>query len=109
MQRLASVFALSLIALSVQGAAPPKSSTAQPIDIRNFHFEPARLVVPIGTTVTWTNRDEEPHVVTSVGSGFRSSPALDTNDHYSATFRKPGTYAYFCSIHPQMTGTIVVR
>ena len=65
--------------------------------------------MPIGTTVTWTNDDEEPHIVTSVGSGFRSSPALDTNDHYSATFEKPGTYAYFCSIHPQMTDTIAVR
>ena len=97
------------VVLLAQAAVPASSSAAYQVGIRNFHFEPARLVVPAGATVTWTNRDEEPHVVASAGNGFKSSPALDTGDHYTATFSKPGTYTYFCSIHPQMTGTIVVR
>ncbi len=79
------------------------------IGIRNFHFRPARVVAPAGAKVTWTNRDEEPHVVVSAAAQFKNSPALDTGDSYSAVFDKPGTYACFCSIHPQMTGTIVVR
>lgn len=79
------------------------------IGIRNFRFSPATLVVPVGASVTWTNDDEEPHVIVSVGDRFRNSPALDTHDHYSVVFTKPGTYAYFCSVHPFMTATIVVR
>ncbi len=62
-----------------------------------------------GAQITWTNKDEEPHIVVSTGSQFPSSPALDTGDHYQATFANPGTYTYFCSIHPQMVGTIVVK
>lgn len=90
-------------------AAAPNAPAAPQVAIRNFHFVPARLVVPAGATVTWTNRDEEPHLVASAGAKFRNSPPLDTGDHYSATFAQPGTYIYFCSIHPQMVGTIVVR
>jgi len=107
MQRLFTAAVLLLAALSVQ-AAPPAPATYQ-VGIRNFHFQPTQLVVPAGATVTWTNHDEEPHVVTSAGSQFKSSPALDTDDHYSAVFTRPGTYAYYCSIHPQMTGAIVVK
>jgi plastocyanin len=98
--------ALLLAACAAHGASPP---TTYQVGIRNFHFEPMQRVVPAGATVTWTNHDEEPHVVTSAGGQFKSSPALDTDDHYSAMFTKPGTYAYYCSIHPQMTGTIVVK
>lgn len=107
MQRLFAASALLLAALATQ-AASPKPAVYQ-VGIRNFHFEPMQLVVPAGATVTWTNHDEEPHTVTSAGNGFKSSGALDTDDHYSAVFTKPGTYAYYCSIHPQMTGTIVVK
>jgi len=108
MQRLfAAAAVLLLAALSVQ-AASPKPAEFQ-VGIRNFHFQPMQLVVPAGAAVTWTNHDEEPHVVTSAGGRFKSSPALDTDDHYNAVFTKPGTYAYYCSIHPQMTGTIVVK
>jgi plastocyanin len=98
---------LLLAALSVQAAAPAPATYQ--VGIRNFHFQPMQIVVPAGATVTWTNHDEEPHVVTSAGGQFKSSPALDTGDHYSAVFTKPGTYAYSCSIHPQMSGTIVVK
>lgn len=107
MQRLFAASALLLAALATQ-AASPKPAVYQ-VGIRNFHFEPMQLVVPAGATVTWTNHDEEPHTVTSAGNGFKSSGALDTDDHYSAVFTKPGTYAYYCSIHPQMTATIVVK
>lgn len=112
MHKLFTAAALSLAVLSAHAAAPAasvQSATTYQVDIRNFHFQPAQLVVPVGASVTWTNHDEEPHVVTSAGGGFKSSPALDTDDHYRAVFDKPGTYAYYCSIHPQMVGTIVVR
>jgi plastocyanin len=79
------------------------------VEIHNFMFSPKTLTIPVGARVTWTNRDEEPHVVTSAGSQFASSKALDTNDSYSASFSKPGTYAYYCSIHPMMVGTIIVQ
>ncbi|HLI18907.1 MAG TPA: cupredoxin family copper-binding protein [Rhodanobacteraceae bacterium] len=106
---LAGPFALALAAHAATPAASTKAAPGYQVGIRNFHFMPAKLVVPAGGTVTWINHDEEPHVVTSVGDRFKNSPALDTNDHYSATFAQPGTYTYFCSIHPQMVGTIVVR
>jgi len=78
--------------------------------IDNFAFAPAILSVAPGTKVTWANSDEEPHTVTSADAGatFKSA-ALDTNDKFSFTFDKPGTYKYFCSIHPHMVGTIVVK
>jgi len=103
-------FALALTSPVLMSAAPPAHvASAYHVDIRNFHFLPARLTVPAGAQVTWTNRDEEPHIVVSAGGQFPSSPGLDTGDSYHATFSKPGTYAYFCSIHPQMVGTIVVQ
>jgi len=88
--------------------AAPKAPTQQ-IEIRNFAFAPKSLTVPTGTRVVWTNRDEEPHVITSAGSQFASSKGLDTSDSYAVTFSKPGTYAYYCSIHPMMVGTIIVQ
>ena len=81
----------------------------QQIEIRNFAFAPATLTVPAGTRVVWTNQDEEPHVITSAGSLFASSKGLDTGDAYAVTFSKPGTYAYYCSIHPMMVGTVIVQ
>lgn len=107
MQRFFAVAAL-LLATSSTHAASPKPAGYQ-VGIRDFHFQPMQRVVPVGATVTWTNHDEEPHVVTSTGGQFKSSPALDTDDRYSAVFTRLGTYAYYCSIHPQMTGTIVVK
>ncbi len=90
-------------------ASALKAMQTQQIGIRNFAFAPATLSVPAGTRVVWTNQDEEPHVVTSAGSLFASSKGLDTGDSYAVTFSKPGTYAYYCSIHPMMVGTIIVR
>ncbi|GAP66051.1 hypothetical protein MBSD_n1353 [Mizugakiibacter sediminis] len=106
-------FLLCLPLAAAVHAASPGATTAHrdgyQVDIHEFRFQPAQLVVPAGAHVTWTNRDEEPHIVVSAGNGFASSPALDTGDRYTATFAKPGTYTYFCSIHPQMVGTIVVK
>ena len=80
------------------------------VTISNFAFAPASLTVAPGTKVTWTNDDEEPHTVTSADGGHTfKSPALDTDDKFSFTFNKAGTYKYFCSIHRQMVGTIIVK
>lgn len=98
-------------------AAPPSSSSASmaqaaavpEVSISNFTFQPALLVVKVGTKVTWTNRDSTPHTVTSSDKRFVSSSGLDTNDQYSYVFDRPGTYEYFCSLHPMMVGKVVVQ
>jgi amicyanin len=78
------------------------------VKIDNFTFAPQQITVKAGDTVTWTNRDDIPHTVTSKTTAFRSK-ALDTNDKFTFTFTTPGTYAYFCSLHPHMTGAVVVE
>ncbi|MEQ1353129.1 MAG: cupredoxin family copper-binding protein [Candidatus Acidiferrum sp.] len=78
------------------------------VKIDNFSFGPGTLTVPVGTTVTWTNRDDIPHTVVSTDKVFKSK-VLDTDEKFSFTFSKPGTYEYFCSIHPKMTGKVVVQ
>lgn len=90
------------------GAATTPAQVAS-VDIRNFAFTPKALTVHTGTRVVWTNRDEEPHVVVSAGKQFASSRALDTSDSYTVTFDHPGTYTYYCAIHPMMVGTIIVQ
>ena len=80
------------------------------VHIDNFSFAPNPLDVKVGTTVTWTNRDDIPHLVAVVqGPPPAQSPPLDMNDSFSVTFEKPGTYRYFCTLHPHMQGTVVVR
>jgi plastocyanin len=79
------------------------------IEIKDFAFNPQTLTVKSGETVTWINRDEEPHTVVSVGKKFKRSTALDTDQEFAITAGAPGTYTYFCSVHPKMTGTIVVE
>jgi plastocyanin len=75
---------------------------------KDFMFAPTALSVAAGSTVTWTNSDDEPHTVVSESGLFRSG-ALDTNESFSFRFDKPGTYRYTCSIHPRMVGTIIVQ
>jgi len=90
-------------------AAAPAAATAPGVVIaRDFMFAPLTVTVAAGTTVTWTNHDDEPHTVVSDTGLFRSG-ALDTNESFSFRFDKPGTYHYACSIHPRMVGTVVVR
>jgi amicyanin len=84
---------------------PPQGGTA--VAISDFKFSPATLTVPVGTTVTWTNQDEEPHTLAAKDGSFHS-PGMDTHGTYSFTFTNPGSYDYICSIHPFMTGTVVV-
>jgi plastocyanin len=79
------------------------------IEIKDFMFNPPTITVKSGETITWINRDEEPHTVVSVGKKFQKSSALDTDQEFTITAGEPGTYTYFCSVHPKMTGTIVVE
>ena len=97
------------VLLAVLAISTSASAATSAVTIRGFAFEPARLTISAGDKVTWTNRDDEPHIVVSAGAQFTSSPALDTDDSYGTVFTKPGTYVYFCSIHPHMVGTIVVK
>lgn len=89
-------------------AGAQEKAAAAEVKIDNFSFGPATLTVAVGTTVTWTNRDDIPHTVVSTDGVFKSK-ALDTDDKFSFVFSKPGTYSYFCSIHPKMTGQVVVQ
>ena len=79
----------------------------QHVVVDNFSFEPATTAVPVGSTITWTNRDDVPHNIVSTEQKFKS-PVLDTDENFSHTFDAPGTYRYYCSIHPKMTGEVVV-
>lgn len=81
---------------------------ADTIKIDNFTFTPNMMEVSVGTTVVWTNDDDIPHAVAATERQFKSH-ALDTGDSFSYTFSQPGTYEYFCSLHPHMTGKIVVK
>src|SRR4029078_4155207 len=85
----------------------PKAKMME-INIDNFSFVPAELTVSVATTVTWTNRDDIPHTVVSTDKVFKSK-VLDTNEKFSYTFSTPGAFFYFVSIHPKMTGTVMVQ
>jgi plastocyanin len=97
---------LGLLAGAAVMAAP--AAVQESVKIDNFTFTPQRVTVKAGSTVTWTNEDDIPHTVTSSTKAFRSK-ALDTDDKFSFTFTTAGVYEYFCSLHPHMTGTIVVE
>src|ERR1700688_382325 len=84
-------------------------TAATAVSIDNFTFTPQTMTVKAGTTVTWTNKDDIPHGIAATNNTFTRSKALDTDDSYSFTFTTPGTYQYFCYVHPHMTGTIVVE
>jgi plastocyanin len=116
MKRIKWIFASAVIALAALAltvgttAIRPVSAADKPeIKIDNFSFGPATITIAAGTTVTWTNNDDVPHVVTSDDNKMFKSKALDTDDHFSFTFSKPGTYNYYCAIHPKMTAKIVVQ
>jgi plastocyanin len=110
------------VTLGAAAHAPGRAKTAPPaavlvkvsapatalVKIGNFTFGPQDLTVAPGTTVTWVNDDDIPHTVAASDKSYRSK-VLDTGDRFSMTFAKPGTYEYFCSIHPHMTGKVVVK
>jgi plastocyanin len=106
----ASALAAGVLMMSVAAdmarAVPAPASAA--VTIGNFTFKSQVLTVKPGTTVTWTNADDIPHTVTSNAGAFKSK-VLDTGDRFSFTFAKAGQFGYFCSLHPHMTGTVIVK
>lgn len=91
-----------VLAAHALAAAPAR------VDIKDFRYGPTELTVPVGAQVTWTNHDEEPHTITSATGTFASA-GLSHDETFTQTFTRPGRYAYFCALHPQMKATVVVR
>ena len=111
---LSSLAVAILVLAAMVLVSPPRAksqgSGPKPAEVKidNFSFSPEALTVRVNAVVTWVNKDDIPHVIASNDGVFRSK-GLDTDDKYSYTFTKRGTYAYYCSIHPKMTGKIVVQ
>ena len=96
------------LALTLAVAAAGGAAVAPRVEIHQFKFEPAQLTVPVGTTVTWSNGDEETHTVTATDRAYTST-GLEHGEKFTHKFTAPGTYTYFCAMHPHMTATVVVR
>lgn len=106
-----AVLSLALAAVLILHPTRAKSEAAESsmeVRVDNFTFGPDTLTVAVNSTVTWINKDDVPHVIAS-NDGLFKSRALDTDEKYSYTFSKAGTYSYYCSIHPKMVGKIVVQ
>jgi amicyanin len=95
-------------ALVAAWSSAPARAADMSVKIANFTFSPQKLTVKAGTKVTWTNEDDIPHTVKASNGAFKSGP-LDSDQKFSFTFTTPGTFQYFCALHPRMTGTIVVE
>jgi plastocyanin len=108
MQSAALLSAAAMMAALPMIAKAAPTPAAASVTIANFTFKSPVLTVKPGTTVTWTNGDDIPHTVVSRDGIFKSK-VLDSGDKFSFTFAKPGQFGYFCSIHPHMTGTIIVK
>ncbi len=116
MKKLARSVSFGVLLSILAGGAPTSAHGAEPggktpgveISVDNFTFGTAEIAVPMNATVTWVNHDDVPHVIASTDELFRSK-ALDTDDKFSFTFSKPGTYSYFCAFHPKMVGKVIVR
>jgi plastocyanin len=102
------VVSMSLFALATSVTSDDTIQASAEVKIDNFSFGPQTLTVAAGTEVVWVNRDDIPHTIVSVDGIFKSK-ARDTDERFSYKFTKPGRYSYYCSLHPKMTGTIVVR
>lgn len=103
MKRLLQVLTLGFLVVSI-----PVWAQEVRVDIKEFMFGPKDLTIAVGTKVTWVNDDQTPHTVVETNKVFRSG-ALDTNDRFSYEFNTPGTFEYFCALHPQMIGKITVN
>ncbi len=103
---LVCLFAMGGMQRSIAADSPSKAAE---VNIDNFSFSPATITVKAGTAVTWTNRDDIPHTVVADDKTSFKSKVLDTGDKFTFTPTKPGTYPYFCSIHPKMTGKLIVE
>ena len=109
-KRLAALAAISFALIGFNGTATAgENPSHSQVTIDNFSFTPPVLTVAAGTEVTWVNHDDIPHTVVSDDKTTFKSRALDTDEKFSFTFAKPGTYTYFCSIHPKMTAKVVVQ
>ena len=108
----AGLVAAVMIAALLMFAGTPRvaanDQAAAEVKIDNFSFGPQTVTVPVGTTVTWKNVDDIPHTSVSTDGVFKSK-VMDTDEKFSYTFTKAGTYPYYCSIHPKMTGKVVVQ
>jgi len=108
----AGLIALALtVDLASLGLSSPAAAAPPPVTVKidNFTFNAATITVPVGTTVTWVNQDDIPHTVVSDDKTSFRSRVMDTDDKFSFTFNTAGTFGYFCSIHPHMTGKVVVK
>jgi plastocyanin len=106
---LCAISCLNLSAFALGGDTKDAGTSKQnTIEIKDFAFNLQSITVRSGEKITWTNRDEEPHTIVSVETQFKKSSALDTDQTFTITAGAPGTYTYFCSVHPKMTGTIIV-
>jgi plastocyanin len=109
---LATAVAMALLLLGLPqvkaGNNDRPAAVPAAVKIDNFSFGPQSLTVPVGATVTWTNRDDIPHTAVSTEGVFKSK-VMDTDEKFSYTFTKAGTYSYYCTIHPKMTGEVVVQ
>ena len=105
---IAASLVLTLVALPTVEKSIAANSPAVEVKIDNFSFTPATLTVKAGTQITWINVDDIPHTVVSEDQSIKSK-VLDTDEKFTFTASKPGTYPYFCSIHPKMTGKVVVE
>jgi plastocyanin len=103
-----TIFTLSVLPKTTIAAGSPANAVKAEVKIDNFSFAPSTLTVKSGTEIVWTNSDDIPHTVVSDDRTFKSK-VLDTDETFSFTAGKPGTYSYFCSIHPKMTGKLVVE
>jgi len=98
-------FAPAALLPVLAAAAAPAPAT---VKIDNFVFGPEAITVTVGTTVTWINQDDIPHTVVANDKSFKSK-VMDTDERFSFTFTKPGEFGYFCSLHPHMTGKVIVK
>jgi plastocyanin len=105
---LTAVAMVILVGMELRAPSVAQTIDATKVVIKDFMFNPTLLTVKAGSTVTWTNMDDEPHAVTS-DTGLFKSGGMDTNESFSYKFGKAGTYHFTCSIHPRMVGTIVVQ
>ncbi len=108
MRKMMFLAACILALWSAPASAGGNAESGQQIEIANFSFVPQTVTVKQGTTVTWVNRDDSPHTVVSTAKEF-SSPAMDTSDTYTYTFNRPGSFEYYCSVHPHMRGKVIVQ
>ena len=100
--------ALIVVGFTVYSRHARANTEANEIVIQNFAFEPSTLTIKVGEKVTWVNRDDEPHTATATDKRFHSK-TLENGDRFSTEFTAPGTYKYYCALHPKMTGQIIVK